>query len=1004
MKNKFTYVVLCLLFLGTHLMAQKVTLNSSMLSYYQGQGNSSISLSPLVDEQSLIVSPLLDNSANPHPQNVWIPSWGTTPKVRVDFGSTLTLSQVALYDSWNATGLTVKYFSNGNWVQLFTWDLSYGERWKAVSTNVSTSQLLFEFAGLNGQIGELAVFGSASTDNQAPSIPTGLASSNVTATGVTLNWSASSDNVAVTGYEIYRNGTLLSTVASTTAPVTGLAASTTYLFKVRAKDAANNFSAFSNEISVTTSQTGGPCSPGKLTLTSSMITGTGNVSALVDEQSIAGNPSQGSGGAPSTAWHAGWNSALYPASAVLNFGSSTTINGIYLRDINDSGPFTIEVGTPGNWSTIISDNLTGYMSWNQHNVNVTTQYLRFTMGNWSANVAEVVIYGCSGTVTPDTTPPAAVTTLAAGTASNNSVQISWSSTGDDGNTGTATAFDVRYSTSAITAANFASASQASGEPTPLASGASQSFLISGLAASTTYYFAMKVLDEVNNTSSISNVVSKATTAVPASGITVDKFMGTNAFVDDPINRMQAVGFIREYHNWNWDEGDIWSGGGNQAYPGYPNNQMKWAPSEAGGGGWNFDTFYNNVLAGGLTISPVIQGSVAWLHGGTNFPGDDKPIDEPGASTTNPNSYEKKAHHMFQFAARYGSTVVADNKLTLAPGQPRNSGLGLVKYVEDWNEQDKNWMGPNAQFSAQEYAAMASANYDGHANTMHQGTGTFGVKNADPTIKMVMGGIFQTDLQYIMDMKAWFNANRVDHKFAADVINVHDYAWLNACGPCGGPAKSPEQHGYREKLTPFVQYRNQNLPGVEVWISEFGWDTNQGSSLAAPAIGPFDVQEVQGQWMVRAYLAFAAAGVDRAMQYMLRDVNPNDATHFSTSGLVAQKDDWTPKKSWYYVYTMKNTLTNMKFIGEQTSSDPNILIYKFKDVNSSAGAYVVWAKTRQNYTVNNFSVSLPGASSATKIDMVSGDTDGTSSALPISAGSVSLNVTERPVYIKVNTIQ
>jgi chitodextrinase len=1190
MKN--IYLILCLLLLWTGSIAQKITLNASMLSYYQGQGNSSISLSTLVDEQSLITTALTNNSYSPHPSTLWIPSWGAIPKVQIDLGSTYNLSQVALYDSWNAGGLTVSYWNNTSWVTLFTWDMSYDEKWKAVGANVSTSKLLFEFTGLNAQIAELAVFGtSTGTDTQAPSTPSGLASSNITSTSANLTWNASTDNVGVTGYEVYRNGslltavtgtsasvsgltasttyafkvrakdaannfsafttdvnvttsagtdtqapstpsglassnvtsssvnlswtgstdnvgvtgyevfrngallstltgtstsvtgltastnyifkvrakdaannfsaftsdvnvttsagtdtqvpttpsalassnasasgvnlswtgsadnvgvtgyevhrnnTLLTTVPGTSATITGLSPSTTYTFKVRAKDAANNFSAFSNQISVTT-QSGGACTPSKLNLTSSMMSGAGNVSALVDEPATAGDPRQGTGGSPATAWHAGWNSAGYPASATLNFGSSTTITGIYLRDINDSGPFTIDIGTPGNWSTVVTDNLTGYMSWNQHTLNVTTQYLRFTMGNWSANVAEVVIYGCIGPVIPDTTPPGAITTLSAGTSSSNAVQLSWTATGDDGNTGSAAGYDVRYSTSNITAANFANATPATGEPSPLFAGNAQSFFVSGLSASTTYYFAMKVVDEANNTSAISNVVSKATTATgTTSTITVDKFMGTNAFVDDPINRMQALGFIREYHNWNWDEGDIWSGGGNHAYPGYPNNQIKWAPSEAGGGGWNFDSFYTSVLAGGLTISPDIQGSVAWLHGGTNFPGEDKPIDEPGASTTNPNSYEKKAHHMFQFAARYGATPVPDNKLTLAPGQPRNSGMGLIKYIEDWNEQDKNWLGANAQFSAQEYAAMASANYDGHANTMHQGSGTFGVKNADPTIKFVMGGIFQLNLQYIQDMKAWFQANRADQKFAADVINVHDYAWLNACGPCGGPAKSPEQHGYREKLAQFVQYRDQNLPGVEVWISEFGWDTNAGSSLAAPTIGPFDTQEVQGQWIVRAYLAFAAAGVDRAMQYMLRDVNPNDATHFSTSGIVAQKNDWSPKKSWYYVYTMKNTLTNMKFIGEQASSDPNILIFKFKDVNSSNGAYVVWAKTRQNYTVSNFNVPLSGSpSSATKVEMVVGDNDGVNSALSISGGSVSVNVSERPVFIKVNNIQ
>lgn len=99
----------------------------------------------------------------------------------------------------------------------------------------------------------------------------------------------------------------------------------------------------------------------------------------------------------------------------------------------------------------------------------------------------------------------------------------------------------------------------------------------------------------------------------------------------------------------------------------------------------------------------------------------------------------------------------------------------------------------------------------------------------------------------------------------------------------------------------------------------------------------------------------------------------DVTQFSTSGLVAQKNDWTPKPSWYYVYTMKNTLANMVFLGEQTSTDPNILIYKFKNVTSSEGAHVVWAKAKQNYTVSNYMLNLTGTpTSATRVDMVNGD--------------------------------
>jgi len=96
------------------------------------------------------------------------------------------------------------------------------------------------------------IWGGSSSDTQAPSAPTNLAATNVGSTTLTLGWTASTDNVGVTGYNIYKNGTLLTTVTTTTYNVTGLTAATAYSFYVKAKDAAGNISAASNTVNVTT--------------------------------------------------------------------------------------------------------------------------------------------------------------------------------------------------------------------------------------------------------------------------------------------------------------------------------------------------------------------------------------------------------------------------------------------------------------------------------------------------------------------------------------------------------------------------------------------------------------------------------------------------------------------------------------------------------------------------------------------------------------------------------
>ncbi|BDU27341.1 hypothetical protein FLGSB24_40850 [Flavobacterium sp. GSB-24] len=120
--------------------------------------------------------------------------------------------------------------------------------------------------------------GTSSTDTQAPTAPASLASTSKTATSITLAWNTSSDNVGVTGYDVYANSALKTTVTGLTATITGLTASTTYSIYVKAKDAAGNTSASSNTISVTTNSSG----TGTATdlLFSEYIEGSGNNKAL----------------------------------------------------------------------------------------------------------------------------------------------------------------------------------------------------------------------------------------------------------------------------------------------------------------------------------------------------------------------------------------------------------------------------------------------------------------------------------------------------------------------------------------------------------------------------------------------------------------------------------------------------------------------------------------------------------------------------------------------------
>jgi chitodextrinase len=97
--------------------------------------------------------------------------------------------------------------------------------------------------------------GSVPPDTQAPSVPAGL-SATVAATEIDLAWTASTDNVAVAGYQIYRDGTLIRTTPSTAYADTGLSPLTPYSYTVAAYDYFNNVSAQSAPLVATTAGAG----------------------------------------------------------------------------------------------------------------------------------------------------------------------------------------------------------------------------------------------------------------------------------------------------------------------------------------------------------------------------------------------------------------------------------------------------------------------------------------------------------------------------------------------------------------------------------------------------------------------------------------------------------------------------------------------------------------------------------------------------------------------------
>lgn len=155
-------------------------------------------------------------------------------------------------------------------------------------------------------------------DTTPPSVPTGLAASNVASTSLTISWTASSDNVGVVAYYVYRDGTLAGSTSATSFTLTGLSASTSYAMTVKAVDAAGNMSAASASlVGSTTSGNGFAITAAALGANTVTVTGVGfGVKAQAAPLKFEDFDTRTTGAAPATFGYTNYG----------GFGGSTTVD------------------------------------------------------------------------------------------------------------------------------------------------------------------------------------------------------------------------------------------------------------------------------------------------------------------------------------------------------------------------------------------------------------------------------------------------------------------------------------------------------------------------------------------------------------------------------------------------------------------------------------------------------------------------------------------------------
>lgn len=358
---------------------------------------------------------------------------------------------------------------------------------------------------------------SGSSDTIAPSAPTGLTASGTTQNATNLSWTASTDNVAVTGYEVYQNGTLKTTVTTTTYAVTGLTPSTAYTFYVIAKDAAGNPSTASNTANATTLAGGTVtyCASKGNSVSDEYI---GRVQLGTINNASTGGTGYSDFTAISTNLSKG---TAYTITVTPTWTGTTYSEGVAVWiDYNGDGDFAdagelvwsraASTATPATGSFTVPTTATT----SNTRMRVSLKYNATPTSCEAFDYGEVEDYTVNlQTGTVDATAPTAPTSLTASGTTQTTTNLSWSASTDNvGVTGYEVYQDGNLKTTVTTT----------------------TYAVTGLTAGTSYAFSVKAKDAAGNASGFSNTANITTSSTSVSYCASQG----NSVADEKIGRVQ----------------------------------------------------------------------------------------------------------------------------------------------------------------------------------------------------------------------------------------------------------------------------------------------------------------------------------------------------------------------------------------------------------------------------------------------------------------------------------
>ena len=231
----------------------------------------------------------------------------------------------------------------------------------------------------------------------------------------------------------------------------------------------------------------------------------------------------------------------------------------------------------------------------------------------------------------------------------------------------------------------------------------------------------------------------------------------------------------------------------------------------------------------------------------------------------------------------------------------------------------------------------------------------------------------------------------------DVLTIHSYAQLT-----GWPTwkrsfpEDPALPKYLKDITDLCDWRDKNMPGKPVWITEFGYDSTtqpqEKSGDFAKWEGVTDGQ--QAQWLVRSLLVFSAMPVERAYIYFFND--EDKASLHASAGLTRH---FKPKPSFYAVSHLHKTLGDFRFHRIVSNQPGKPRVQEYQDGrNPGRIIWAVWAATGGNDTAKTTLTDVPGKLVSSSRMPIAENSVLPSDAKQTKPGTVELEVGASPVYL------